>query len=128
MSLVLKNLVPSLCQHAALEALKADKQQKAILWVQRHMLSLQVLADTAAADALAAKGASDVDAKQMQAMLRSLMAEAVQSSTSGAAISPNANDQAMLRYTLARHGPLTMAPYAISVVADGHIPVTDEHN
>lgn len=66
---------------------------------------LQVLADTAAADALAAKGASDVDARQMQAMLRSLVAEAVQSSTNGAATSPADNaQQAMLRYALARHG------------------------
>lgn len=66
---------------------------------------MQVLADTAAADALAAKGASDIDARQMQAMLRSLVAEAVQSSSKGAAASPASNaQQAMLRYALARHG------------------------
>ena len=69
--------------------------------------SAQVLADTAAADALAAKGASDVDAKQMQAMLRSLMAEALQSSSDAAVSSPTGGtQQAMLRYALARHGML----------------------
>lgn len=66
---------------------------------------LQVLADVAAADAFAAKGASDIDARQMQATLRSLVADAVKNSTGQAAISPPANaQQAMLRYALARHG------------------------
>ena len=73
----------------------------------QYCTSVQVLADTAAADALAAKGASDVDAKQMQAMLRSLMAEALQSSSDAAVNSPTGStQQAMLRYALARHGML----------------------
>jgi predicted RecB family nuclease len=65
----------------------------------------QVLADVAAADAFAAKGASDIDARQMQATLRSLVADAVKSSTAQTDASPPANtQQAMLRYALARHG------------------------
>ena len=38
---------------------------------------MQVLADVAAADAFAAKGASDIDARHMQATLRSLVEDAV---------------------------------------------------
>ena len=65
----------------------------------------QVLADVAAADAFAAKGASDIDARQMQATLRSLVADAVKNSTAQTDSSPPANaQQAMLRYALARHG------------------------
>lgn len=65
----------------------------------------QVLADVAAADAFAAKGASDIDARQMQATLRSLVADAVKNSTAQNDLSPPANtQQAMLRYALARHG------------------------
>jgi len=64
-----------------------------------------VLADVAAADAFAAKGASDIDARQMQATLRSLVADAVKNSTAQTASSPPAKtQQAMLRYALARHG------------------------
>ena len=66
---------------------------------------LQVLADVAAADAFAAKGASDIDARQMQATLRSLVEDAVRNSTVQSATSPPAStQQAMLRYALARHG------------------------
>ena len=62
----------------------------------------------AAADAFAAKGASDIDARQMQATLRSLVADAVNNSTAQSASSPPANaQQAMLRYALARHGGLS---------------------
>lgn len=71
-------------------------------------LAWQVLADVAAADAFAAKGASDIDARQMQATLRSLVADAVKNSTAQAASSPPATaQQAMLRYALARHGRLS---------------------
>ena len=66
---------------------------------------MQVLADVAAADAFAAKGASDIDARQMQATLRSLVEDAMRNSSVQAATSPPANaQQAMLRYALARHG------------------------
>ena len=61
----------------------------------------------AAADAFAAKGASDIDARQMQATLRTLVAEAVKNSTAQTASSPPGSgnaQQAMLRYALARHG------------------------
>lgn len=68
---------------------------------------VQVLADVAAADAFAAKGASDIDARQMQATLRSLVEDAMKNSTVQSATSPPANtQQAMLRYALARHGDL----------------------
>ena len=68
---------------------------------------MQVLADVAAADAFAAKGASDIDARHMQATLRSLVEDAVRSSTVQSATSPPAStQQAMLRYALARHGEL----------------------
>ena len=66
---------------------------------------LQVLADVAAADAFAAKGASDIDAHQMQAKLRALVADAVKNSTAQPSASPPAHaQQAVLRYALARHG------------------------
>lgn len=66
----------------------------------------QVLADVAAADAFAAKGASDIDAQQMQAKLRALVADAVKSSSAQpSSLSPPAQaQQAVLRYALARHG------------------------
>lgn len=61
----------------------------------------------AAADAFAAKGASDIDARQMQATLRSLVEDAMKNSTVQSATSPPASaQQAMLRYALARHGDL----------------------
>ncbi|DBB12970.1 TPA: hypothetical protein ACH3X3_005714 [Trebouxia sp. C0006] len=73
------------------------------------MPSFQVLADVAAADAFAAKGASDIDARQMQATLRSLVADAVKNSTAQTDSSPPANaQQAMLRYALARHGEVAI--------------------
>lgn len=66
---------------------------------------MQVLADVAAADAFAAKGASDIDARQMQATLRTLVEDAMRNSTVQSATSPPASaQQAMLRYALARHG------------------------
>lgn len=69
---------------------------------------LQVLADVAAADAFAAKGASDIDARQMQATLRSLVEDAVKNSAAQSGTSPPASaQQAMLRYALARHGAAT---------------------
>lgn len=83
----------------------------------------QVLADVAAADAFAAKGASDIDARQMQATLRSLVADAVKNSTAQSSTSPPANaQQAMLRYALARHGQhiICNMNFAISNSYDGH--------
>lgn len=59
----------------------------------------------AAADAFAAKGASDIDARQMQATLRSLVEDAVKNTTMPSGTSPPASTpQAMLRCALARHG------------------------
>ena len=59
----------------------------------------------AAADAFAAKGASDIDARQMQATLRSLVEDAVKNTSVQSGSSPPAStQQAMLRYALARHG------------------------
>ena len=75
-------------------------------------LTLQVLADVAAADAFAAKGASDIDAQQIQTKLQSLIADAINNSTTHSASSPSASaQQAMLRYTLARHGEQSLSCY-----------------
>ena len=69
----------------------------------------------AAADAFAAKGASDIDAGQMQATLRSLVADALKNSTAQSTSSPPANaQQAMLRYALARHGQRIICNSAVA--------------
>ena len=84
----------------------------------------------AAADAFAAKGASDIDAQQMQAKLRALVADAVKNSTSQPSASPPVQtQQAVLRYALARHGR-TAAPPAFRNIhmSTQHDGVVNQHN
>ncbi len=97
--------MPSFQVTSVRPAVALHDQSVAFKSVTEADLHRQVLADVAAADAFAAKGASDIDARQMQATLRSLVADAVKSSTAQTDSSPPANaQQAMLRYALARHG------------------------